>query len=246
MGFWTESSHRIGRTDRQPIKIGIDFNVVWCFIRHCEECIVHKQSVYCRSVYSRPCDDAIVVSGIFWRCYLCCELSRIPFFFSIVREHFFICEGGSHTGIKDGLETRFNLDGIRFWCYIYTVDIHRVVFTKHFRICVRSTFFCPAGVYKSILGVIVELGVQIDGDRLVAPGTSKTPRTFTFGEVYYFTVVKYITELCQSARCDNHAGAASISEAWLQRESRVENTYVSTTADEVCGTMEIAFVPIWL
>ena len=28
MGFWTESSHRIGRTDRQPIKIGIDFNVV--------------------------------------------------------------------------------------------------------------------------------------------------------------------------------------------------------------------------
>ena len=90
------------------------------------------------------------------------------------------------------------------------IDVHGVELTEEHRILRVHALLNPARGDERVLGVLVERGVQIDGDRIVVPGTSEVPVAFAFCEVYDLTVVEDVAELHRSARSDDGAAACTV------------------------------------
>ena len=126
-------------------------------------------------------------------------------------------------------------------------SVLRAVFTELFRVFVVHTLLNPAGADECILGIVVQSGVQIDSDRLVLPCTSKVPFALALSEIDHLTAVEDITKRRVCGRSNNGtATLAGILVAWLQRDGGILESDVTTTADEVNGTMDVAVLPISL
>ena len=87
-------------------------------------------------------------------------------------------------------------------------SVLRAVFTEEFRILVVHTLLNPTGIDERLGSIVVQRGVQVDGDGLVLPCAAEVPFAITLSQVDNLTAVEDIAE--RSVRRRSHHRAATL------------------------------------